>query len=245
MFGHTYVSDPGEANIEVARKRLLPTSKFTFNQVPAEVSWPGEASLDMAVICNALHWTDADIVMQNLARTLKPGGSFACCMQAFRLNFPQSPKLDRLWTEATSLVFHKLHGEGMLSDAIQNGIRNCYSGYDGVAVPDEYFTDVRRWKVNAREGDETPFRFTSIGEFGVNPTAVKPSETEEIVQDHGWRRQVDNEWLRGFLRTTTLPLGDDIWQLAPWAELEKTINEEFRGQVIAEWPVYMIMATRK
>lgn len=245
VFNHAYVSDPGAANIEIARQRLQPTEKFTFLQEPAEVCWPAPASLDMAVICNALHWCDADKVMQNLATTLKPGGTFACCMQAFRLNFPQSPKLDALWLEATETVMSKLHDEGILSQAILTGIRNCYSGYEGVAVPEDLFTDVRRWHVNAREGDATPFRWTKIGEFEENPRRVKEGEKEEIVKDAGWQREADVEWLRGFLRTTTLPLGDDIWALTPWAELEKVVKEEFGGKVTIEWPVYMLLATRK
>ncbi|KAM3465834.1 hypothetical protein MY5147_009186 [Beauveria neobassiana] len=245
VFAHTYVSDPGEANIAIARTRLQPAGNFTFNQAPAEVQWPGPSTVDMAVVCNALHWTDAPVVMANLAATLRPGGSFACCMQAFRVNFPQSSKLDALWLEATETVMSKLHGEGALSDAILAGIRNCYSGYEGVAVPQEHFTDVRRWHVNVRAGDATPYRFTKVGEFEENPRQVKDGEREENIEDPGWQRQVDVNWLRGFLRTTTLPLGDDIWKLPPWKELERVVNEEFGGQVTAEWPVYMLLATRK
>ncbi|KAJ3486068.1 hypothetical protein NLG97_g6690 [Lecanicillium saksenae] len=229
VFAHTYVSDPGEANIAIARTRLKPSERFTFQQAPAETMWPGENTVDMA----------------NLAKTLKPGGSFACCMQAFRLNFPQSDKLDKLWLEATETIMSKLHSDGALSDAILMGIRNCYSGYEGVDVPEEYFTNVVRWHVNTREGDATPYRFTKIGEFEENPRRVKDSETEENVQDPGWQRQVDVNWLRGFIRTTTLPLPDSIWSIAPWAELERVIREEYGGQVTAEWPVYMLLATRK
>lgn len=245
VFAHTYVSDPGEANIAAARARLQPADKFTFNQSPAEVQWPGPASVDLAVICNALHWTDAPVVMANLAATLKPGGSFACCMQAFRVNFPQSPRLDALWLAATEAVMSRLHRDGHLSDAIKAGIRHSYSGYEGVDVPAEHFADVRRWQVNVREDDATPYRFTKTGEFEENPRRVKDSETEEYVQDPGWQRQVDVEWLRGFLRTTTLPLGDDIWALPQWVELERVIKNEFGGRVTAEWPVYMLLATRK
>ncbi len=239
------MSDPGEANIAIARSRLQPADKFTFNQAPAEVQWPGAAAVDLAVVCNALHWTDAPRVMANLAATLKPGGSFACCMQAFRLNFPQSARLDALWLAATEATMTRLHEQGALSDAIRAGIRNCYSGYEGVDVPAAHFTNVQRWHVNTREGDATPYRFTRVGEFEENPRRVKDGETEERVEDPGWQREVDVNWLRGFLRTTTLPLGDDIWALPPWAELERVIKEEFGGHVTAEWPVYMLLATRK
>ncbi|ATY60324.1 Methyltransferase type 11 [Cordyceps militaris] len=245
VFAHTYVSDPGAANIAIARTRLQPASGFTFRQVPAEVQWPGPATVDMAVLCNVLHWTDAPVVMANLAATLRPGGSFACCMQAFRVYFPQSPRLDALWLDVTETIMSKLHREGALSDAIRAGIRNSYAGYEGVDVPEEYFENVRRWHVNVRVGDATPYRFTKVGEFEENPRRVRDGETEEVVHDPGWRRQVDADWLRGFLRTTTLPLGDDIWALPTWTELERVINDEFGGQVTAEWPVYMLLATRK
>ncbi|XWW97718.1 hypothetical protein V2A60_005705 [Cordyceps javanica] len=245
VFAHTYVSDPGEANIAIARARLQPADKFTFLQAPAEVQWPGPSSVDMAVVCNALHWTDAPVVMANLAATLRPGGTLACCMQAFRVNFPQSPRLDALWLTATEAVMSRLHAEGALSDAILAGIRNCYAGYEGVAVPAAHFRDVRRWHVNVRPGDPTPYRFTRAGEFAENPRRVGEGETEEYLEDPGWRRQVDVSWLRGFLRTTTLPLADDTWTLPPWAELERVIEDEFGGQVTAEWPVYMLLATRR
>lgn len=207
--------------------------------------WPAPASLDMAIICNALHWCDADAVMRNLAATLRPGGTFACCMQAFRINFPQSTKLDALWLEATSTLMAKLKLQGGLSPAIQMGVKNCYSGYDGVEVPSELFTDVRRWHVNARQGDATPYRFTTPGDFEENPSRVQEGETEKIVQDAGWQREVDVDWLKGFLRTTTLDLGDDIWALKPWVELERVVEEEFGGKVTAEWPVYVLLGTRK
>ncbi|OAA74213.1 Methyltransferase type 11 [Cordyceps fumosorosea ARSEF 2679] len=200
----------------------------------------------MAVVCNALHWTDAPAVMANLAASLRPGGTFACCMQAFRVNFPESPALDALWLEATEAVMSRLHAEGALSEAILTGIRNCYAGYDGAAVPAEHFTDVRRWHVNARAGDATPYRFTKKGEFEENPRRVRDGEEREgWTSDEGWRRRVDTEWLRGFLRTTTLPPDDEVWKMPAWRELERVIEEEFGGEATAEWPVYMLLATRR
>ena len=195
-------------------------------------------------MCNSLHWTDTEKTLHNIATSLRPGGTFAACENAFRVNFPGNDNLTRLWVAATSSIFGKFNDDGLLSPAILAGISLVMNGYDGVEVPEELFTDVRRVKINTMDGDPEPFTCVDTSQFYISPSQVKESEKVQYVRDENWSRLVDVAWLQGNLRTSTLPLGEEHWALPAWKEFEAAMNE-YDGPVLAEWAVYVLLATRK
>jgi Methyltransferase domain len=76
------VSDPNDGYANIAAKRItkafgLAEKMFRFLQESAEKSFVGDASVDLLVICEAIHWTDIPRAMEEFARQLKKGGTIA------------------------------------------------------------------------------------------------------------------------------------------------------------------------
>ncbi|CAM1506128.1 Fc.00g057690.m01.CDS01 [Cosmosporella sp. VM-42] len=243
-FTHTYVSDAGQANITSASKYLLPPSSFTLHHSPAENPWLPAQSIDFASICMALHYMDADVVLQNVARTLKPGGTLAVCTYSFMLKFPGRRELEGCWFGSLSEEVGRFVREGRLFPAAIKGMCRAMSGLNSVSIPSELFSDVTRLQVNISESDKDPFCFANQDEqVQLLPSQIKQDEKVEYVQDEGWRREVDVEWLKGFLVSCHLGFGEETWKLESWRELERVVEGD-GGKVVIEWPVAMILATR-
>ncbi|EQL01051.1 hypothetical protein G6O67_003475 [Ophiocordyceps sinensis] len=241
-FSHVYVSDPGELNIAAARQMLQPPEKFTCSRQPAEAAWLDDASVDLACICMALHFMDPDAAIYQAAKAMRPGGTLAICTYSFKVRFPRCPRLDSLWLEVVTVAV-KLAGEHCIPRAVE-GLQRVVTGLDYASLPEHLFHDVTRLRINAGRDEKDAFCFFDDEGFAHAETKVKTHEQVHEVADDGWRREVDTDWLRGFLANSHLGLKDDEYDMPSWKELERTINEELGGHVLVEWPVAMIMASK-
>ncbi|KJZ75805.1 hypothetical protein HIM_04962 [Hirsutella minnesotensis 3608] len=243
-FSHVFVSDAGELNIAEAKQNLQPSERFTCSQVPAEVSWLGDASVDFACICMALHFMDPDIAIRNAAKAIRPGGTLAICTYSFKLNFPGCRKLQRLWLDVMTVAVRSfMVGEYCIPRAVE-GLRRVMIGLDYASIPEELFGHVQRWQISV-ENEKKPFCFFDDDEFKHAKSNVQAHEQVQQIIDHSWRREVDVDWLRGILASSNLGLTEEQCEMPSWRELQRVIDEEMAGKVIIEWPVAMIMATRK
>ncbi len=195
-------------------------------------------------MCNSLHWTDPEAALRSIATSLRPGGTFAACLSGFRINFPQDDGLTRLWVAATTAMFGQLFDDGHIPPPVVAGMSKALNGYDNVAVDEALYTNVRRVSLNAMDGDPEPFRFADTTKFKPRPSRVKQSETVEYARDRNWSRQVDVDWLKGHLRTTSLPFDDKMWALPAWKEFEAAVAGH-KDPLTAEWACSVLLATRK
>lgn len=243
-FSHVFVSDAGELNIAEAKQNLQPSEKFTCSQVPAEVSWLADASIDFACICMALHFMDPDVAIRNAAKTIRSGGTLAICTYSFKLSFPGCRKLERLWLEVITVAVRSfMAGEYCIPRAIE-GLRRVMIGLDYASFPEELFSHVQRLQINVNN-KQKPFCFFDDDEFKHAESNVQAQEQVHQTVDDSWRREVDVDWLKGILASSNLGMTEEQYDMPSWRELQRIIDEEMAGKVTIEWPVAMIMATRK
>ncbi|KAI9150537.1 Methyltransferase gedG [Paramyrothecium foliicola] len=245
FFSHIFVSDPGESNIMAARRLLRPAENFTFCRQAAELPWLGKETIDFASICEALHWMDSEAVLRNVAASLRPGGTLAICTYGLMIRFPMSPKLEDLWVNIFKTAVGGFLKTGDIGPAERKGMRKFIGGLDGTAIPGDLFTDVIRIQVNFREEGSKAFCFVPEGTVEPPSSQIGMHEDLQHLYDPGWRREVDLAWLKGYLASTNMPFGQKIWQTPNWREFETVMMHEFGGQTIVEWPVAMILATRR
>jgi SAM-dependent methyltransferase len=74
-------SDLNEAQIDIARTRLLPTygiDRVELHVGPAErCDWIKDGTADLVIAATAVHWFDSQAWIRQAARLLKPGGTLA------------------------------------------------------------------------------------------------------------------------------------------------------------------------
>ncbi|KAF3765186.1 hypothetical protein M406DRAFT_70317 [Cryphonectria parasitica EP155] len=252
LFDHVVVSDAGSANVQSAKRSLTSTTvspKFEFIQSPAETvhaSIP-PSSVDLVTVGMAFHYFNTPEAIRSIAHMLKPGGTLAAATYGFRLRFPGRPALECLWYRVTSKESLRLLREGRLFPAAVNGMAAAMAGLDSVPLPTELFeTGAKRILVNV-EGDNDGRPFCFIDEdpkcWQPAPNRVGATDTQSSVRDASWRRAADAAWLKGFLESSQMGFGQQTWGTAEWMQLESMVRSA-GGQVMVEWPVAIILATR-
>lgn len=258
LFDRVVVSDAGQANIAAAEKNLKPSAppgqphKFTFLHSPAEQLRAAVApsSVDLACVGMAFHYFEAPAAIRALAATLRPGGTLAAATYGFRLRFPGHPGLARLWRRAAgAAALHLLRARRLFPAAVR-GLAAAVAGLDAVPLPTELFEPgALRILVNGgseEEEEEHPLCFVDEDRSCWEPAPVRIGATDvcRAVVDENWRRVADVDWLRGFLAGTQMGFGRETWESAEWRRLEEVVGAAPGGQVLVEWPVAMILATR-
>lgn len=176
---------------------------------------------------------------------MKPGATLAAVTYGFKLRFPGHPVLEELWYRVASKESLRLIREGLFPAAVK-GLAAAMSGLDFVPLPEEVFRPgAKRIMINADEAEERPLYFVDEDRscWEPAPNRVGPSDSREFVKDQSWRRKADTAWLRGFLASCQMGFGQQTWETDEWKELEGVVHSA-GGQVIVEWPVAMILATR-
>lgn len=177
--------------------------------------------------------------------TLKPGGTLAICMYAFRLKFPKKPELEEIWTKLMRNAMNRLADEGKLSPLILGALARTLRGLDSIAVPNEYFEGVVRLMINIDESEMESFTSMDPVRYTAPPSEVRDDEEIRYVDDSGWSMEIDMDWLRGFLLSTAQRFDDDIWSSPEWKELEHSVNGELGGKTLVNIPATMIVASRR
>ncbi|PHH91690.1 hypothetical protein CDD83_10607 [Cordyceps sp. RAO-2017] len=120
------------------------------------------------------------------------------------------------------------------------------AGLDATPVPSALFAHVLRLQLNFGPGDDRPFCFVDADRlFDLPARRVGPADEVRHAVDPAWRRDVGPDWLKGFLESSKLGFGDQAWREPAWLELERIVEAELGGTVTVEWPVSIILATRK
>ena len=250
-FGLVAVSDAGAANLAAAQRSLTPHHQFTFHHGPGEqtADWLPVASVDFSCICMAMHYMDPDKTVRGVAATLAAGGTLATVTYGFRLLFPGHARAQELWYKACSRATLRLMREQKLFPAAVRGLANAMTGLDFVSFPPELYRDVRRVYVNIEQDDERPLYFVDRSalwpEAETHVTDGDTNETREFVKDSSWGRQADAAWLRGFLASCQMGFDGTTWALPEWRALEAIVAGQPQGMIRVEWPVSMVLATKR
>ncbi len=256
-FAHVAVSDPGASNLALARSVLRPASRFSFRLGPGEAAWLPPSSVDLVAYGESLHWMDTAPALAAAAASLKPGGTVAAVFYGLLLYFPQDPqRLTELLRETQLEAYRRFFSDapGLQHESVRSASRRCMRGFNSLALPDATagvgggaFCDWTRININlhGRE-DIDAFRCLPEEEFPTEPARVHHgTETVVDVEDETWGREVDVDWVKGFLVSLTLPYDQRCWDLPSWVEFARVIDEEFGGKVKAEWPVSILLGSKK
>lgn len=89
--------DVSAASVEAARKRnrrAIEAGRMEIKEGTVEaLPWP-DASFDLVTACETVYFWDTDQAFREIARVLKPGGTFAVFLEA------ADPERARVWTDA-------------------------------------------------------------------------------------------------------------------------------------------------
>ncbi|KAH7346335.1 S-adenosyl-L-methionine-dependent methyltransferase [Rhexocercosporidium sp. MPI-PUGE-AT-0058] len=222
-FEKIIVSDPNDNYANIASSRLItqfgyPSSKFTFLQERGESSSVESATVDLLVVCEAIHWMDIDAVMGEFARKVKPDGTLAISHYGWPV-MVGNDAAQRVWNR----MFDVWEEKNFYRDEVRT--RTIKNGVTGLDVVPFSMDD---WKEGARH----PF-----------PSRVGEKDVKEWIENDGdWIDEKAVQWLKGFFASfiPTVPK-DEIREL--WDNMEEAVG---RGNKVKfAWPVVQLLATRR
>jgi len=240
-----FLSDPGKEHLDFAERMLRerhPTVDFAFSNTPAEEPWLEADSVDMVVCCEALHWVDVEKGMPVMARSLRPGGTFAA---VYYLPFPEIRNSKCAQEGQTKLLDD--FGKNTPDSAVQHpawrrGFSNSNSGMDFVPFDPQVWHDVRRMEINTNGGD-WPSSASIAQRFGEAPNCVEEGCVKERWEDESWMRTESVETLRQILQKF-LGAPDETWECEAWREVLEGAKE-VGGQLELAFQVAMVLARKK
>jgi ubiquinone/menaquinone biosynthesis C-methylase UbiE len=247
-FPHVILCDPGQGNIDLARETLLSpaaviagTTQFDFLVCTAEKSSLPDASLDMVFMANAIHFTDPDLALRNIARQLKPGGTFVAAQ--FGLAYFEDAGIQAVFRQILEHSWVKL-AEALVSE--NNTSMNLASlreiqdsAYDSIKLPPEFYeSGIQRVKLNMH-GRYKPFR---MSDFGSDTLSKLGSHDECVdVDDTDWKFDMDLQGVKDQWSSIPFRNYDEEYMTKCWRDLEAAApNGRYKGA----WPVSIVLATR-
>lgn len=256
-----YLTEPGAANIEAARRNLttrrFPGTTFQFHHGPGEQPNPDIAprSLDLVMACECLHFTDIEPVMDNIASYLRPGGTFVSVVYYAVPRIRNNDRARALQQQLGQAWRTEIERKGILF-ALPKRLQTAM-GLDFVPLDARLWREdsVVRWYCNvtnrewafeehvedlspeelARQGPRRCARLEKDG----------GPEKEEVVTDlEGWGMQgVTADKMRQIYAARQPGMLDDFPDMPEWKALAAEI--ERGGTVDLVVPAMMILAKRK
>lgn len=197
------------------------------------------------------HWMDTERALAAASSSLKPGGTFAAVFYSVTMHFPQHPRLDALLQNAEIEAFRGFYNDSarFQSPEMMAAPPRMQRGFNTLELPDEKTSGFHDWtRVNINlhgRSDVDAFNFVPEELFPIPASQVKASERVIELEDKSWSREVDVDYVKRFLLSISLPYDERCWGHPSWVEFERIINDEFGGKVIAEWPVAIILGSKK
>ncbi|KAK3677775.1 hypothetical protein LTR78_002625 [Recurvomyces mirabilis] len=277
FFRHIHISDPTASGVATSRKFLTEYNakhpekrgRFTFSSnapEEAEESF-ADGSVDLAIIMESAHFTDAEKTVRSVAATLAPKGTLAIVthrpVSRVAGNQDVAAAVERLFTAWGRRPWEIACGTDTKSQQQFN------LGLDFVPVPDDLFAreKTRRITINAHAKPRDFFRVpglddeTSHHENGMStlshqemydiPCSRVDGKEKCIAYDgedeqaRGWRFEVGWESFR--TRIALLDSPDTVRRLEPHLnEVKELIMKTSPNgvTVVIEWAVSVILASR-
>ncbi len=277
FFRHIHVSDPTQTGLSTSRKTLSEWStanpkkrgRFTFSVCQPEHSTEAfaDASVDLVVLMDSAHFTDAEATVCSAAQTLAPGGTLAIVTHRPISHVVGNEKV----AAAVSALFEAWGRRPWeVACGLEAKSQQQFSlGLDFVPLPEELFVREKstRITINARgrprdffhvpgvqeESDSTPLMGLESPDelFEMTTSRVGDKERqvhygEEDEQGRGWRYEVGWESFR--TRIAVLDSPQMVVRLEPeLKEIERLIMRTSPNgvKIVIEWAAAVVLATRK
>lgn len=188
---------------------------------------------------------DAETVLGNIAASLRPGGTLAVVSYSFLVNFPDCSKLNDIWAEILRPSVKGSIERGCVGPDLLKGILQFFTGLDGTPVDATLYEDINRLQLNMRKHEALPFCCIPHGYLELPESKIQITDHVRHMQDLEWRMAVDTPWLKEYLSSSNIPFDNELWNSDGRVELDRIISHELGGRVVVEWPVAMILATKR
>ncbi|RAK74419.1 methyltransferase tpcM [Aspergillus fijiensis CBS 313.89] len=237
-FQHVIISDIAQENVILAEDRLG-TDGFSYRAARVEEGddiAPG--SVDMVFATNVLHFCDQPLAMSEIARQLRPGGTFACA--AFGAAQFEDPRIQDVYTR----INHS-GGRALLAKADDPeklvAVMARTQGQYNVAPLDErlFLPRAQRVHLNMENGGITAPLPPEVQVH--EPVYTGVDDVETFVQEDGWSFVTGLEGVKEHVLSFPFAREDphfgELWQ-----EMEEIIGD---AEVKGTWPAKVILATRR
>lgn len=235
-FNNVTVSDPNPGYVTLAQKLLvensgLAASRLKFLQEGAEKSSVRSGTIDVALLCECIHWTDTEATIREVGRELRSGGSIVITHYTVP-RIVGNADAQRVW----KLIWdeYSKRADGPLLD---HAFPIINTGFESLEFPTDQWENVTRIYINS-QGDLGTFRMNDrVGE-----NKVKAGEKRLWVEgDQDWSDEQDIAWFKGYLATWVPVIPEsDIQDL--WNELDASLGGT---KAHTETPIAMVLATKK
>ncbi|KAF9871753.1 hypothetical protein CkaCkLH20_10687 [Colletotrichum karsti] len=244
---HVVLTEPRDINITDCRARFkdrFPGTEFTYRTCRGEDPWVAPTGLDhvdFTMACESLHWTVLEPTLNNVANSLRKGGTFAAVIYG---PFPGITNNAVAHAAFKSFIgehaSHLLKQEWM-TENWKRAARQMFHGMDCVPLKDEVWQDVKRIEVNCKDGwyakDYEPMEGTE------DPVAhLGTSERVSIEDSKDWQITASVEWLKQSLESMRFGFTEESWGSPKWQEIENAVGD---GPLELKWQVHMILARRR
>lgn len=270
FFRHVHVSDPEANGVATSRKLLGQWSaenpkkrgRFTFSATKPEEAQEccADASIDLAVITESAHFTNAEAMVRSAAATLAKGGTLAI--------ITHRPIGKVVGNEKASAAVQRLFDAWGrrpwdIACSTDNKAQQQFSlGLDFVPLPEELYArdETRRIVINTNGNARDMFRVPGVEEGAsmstdemmdmpcsrVDEKEKRHEYSEQDDYGRGWRQEVGWESFR--TRIALLDSPETVQRLEPHLkEIQEIIEKTSPNgvKVVLEWAVAVVLATRK
>jgi len=251
-FSTVYVSDPAEHNISTARQHLSSSTREHSCDIrfdvrsgeadPTAEDWIKPRSLDLITICAAMHWMDADTVVKNAAKSLKPRGTMALVYYALKPIIADNAEAEDVWRQLMATVTER---RMKASPSIKRARHHNSIGLDFVGFPEEDWNSTRRVYINTSPEPDDVWKAWTWMDIESVPNRRREDDTTETVEDEAsWSKVADQDWFEGYLETTMPLKGESGYQGDEEKMMDQLKAVIGDGQVMVVWPVEVLLATR-
>ncbi|KAH8769162.1 hypothetical protein F5883DRAFT_668863 [Diaporthe sp. PMI_573] len=251
---HMVLSDPSESNVNTAKELLkaddYPNTKISFHQKRGEDSFLEPGSVDMAIACECLHFTEIEKAMASIHASLRPGGTVASVFYGvLNAHIRDNERADAAWKAFGLMHFQRLTDENIETVLARIKVSQVGLGLNFVPLDKNLWQDTKRIFVNMTDGQtEWPM------EVGMPKDARRKGESR-IDPDYDsleWRSDPDGwaiknctaERIKQTLVSVLLQYGDKDWLSDEWKEFEAAVREG-GGTVHFVVTATMILARKK
>ena len=241
-----YVSDPGKDHLDHAQAMLTRSHlgvEFVFRHAAAEDAWLPDGSVDFVCCCEALHWVDVDMGMPTLARSLRPGGTFAALYYLPQPRIANSARAQAAQTRLLDAFGRAVPDAAVAHPSWRRGFANGNAGLDFVPLDPTLWADARRIEINVDPSRGWPSSAEIAARFGVAPNRVPEGFVKEHWEDDQWKTVASPERLRQIL-AKFLGAPDDTWDSDDWREVLDAAKE-VGGKLELHFQVAMVLARKK
>ena len=237
-FQHVIISDIARENVVFAEDRLGKDG-FTYRAARVEEGEeiaPG--SVDMVFATNVLHFCDQPLAMSEIARQLRPGGTFACA--AFGAAQFMDSRVQDVYTRINHSGGRALLAKADDAERLVAVMARTQGTYNVAPLDKELFLPgAQRIHLNMENGGITA---PLPPEVLVNePVYTGVDDVETFVQEEGWSFVTGLEGVKEHVLSFPFAREDPYFG-ALWQDMEDIIGED---EVRGTWPAKIILATRR